>query len=182
MTTKDTKEDQNIQRNDGAATPSAPTTTSPTTATSPEKTKTTNDSSTTTPEPTPADVDVSVSSPQTPAKTTTTTTTTPRSNSGGGGRRAASSSDRVKVHFVAVGNAPIMRKTKFQIGADQSFAEVQVNLSKMLRNTAATNSPLFLYCNAAFVPSPEERLGDLRDCFAVRGELVIHYSLQEAWG
>lgn len=43
-------------------------------------------------------------------------------------------------------------------------------------------SSLFLYVNAAFVPSPDERIGDVFACFGVRGELVIHYSLQEAWG
>lgn len=86
--------------------------------------------------------------------------------------------DKVKVHFVAVGSAPIMKKTKFQISADQRFASVVAFLRKMLKQEGA----LFLYCSQAFCPSPEELLGDLRDCFAVRDELVIHYSLQEAWG
>ena len=39
-------------------------------------------------------------------------------------------------------------------------------------------SSLFLYCNSAFVPGPDELVGDLRDCFNVRGELVINYALQ----
>jgi len=101
--------------------------------------------------------------------------------------------DKVKVHFVAVGSAPIMKKTKFQIGADQRFAAVTAFLRKILRlqdgsggggggGTGAGGSSLFLYINSAFVPGPEEVVGDLRDCFSVRGELVIHYSLQEAWG
>jgi ubiquitin-like protein ATG12 len=51
----------------------------------------------------------------------------------------------------------------------------------MLKMTGSGGS-LFLYCNSAFVPSPDELVGDLNDCFSVRGELVIHYSLQEAWG
>lgn len=110
----------------------------------------------------------------TPSKTaaaaaTTTTTTT------------SSENQKVKVHFVAVGAAPIMKKTKFQIGADQRFAAVTSFLRKMLKLTGSGSS-LFLYCNSAFVPSPDERVGDLSDCFSIRGELVIHYSLQEAWG
>lgn len=44
------------------------------------------------------------------------------------------------------------------------------------------STSVFLYINAAFVPDADESLGDLYDCFNVRGELVIHYSLQEAWG
>jgi ubiquitin-like protein ATG12 len=89
--------------------------------------------------------------------------------------------NKVKVHFVAVGSAPIMKKTKFQIGADQRFAAVTTFLRKMLKMTGSGGS-LCLYCNSAFVPSPDELVGDLNDCFSVRGELVIHYSLQEAWG
>lgn len=109
--------------------------------------------------------------------------------------------DKVKVHFVAVGSAPLMKRTKFKLNANESFSVISVFLSKMLFKSSSPSSsnnnnnnntvgksppkkipPLFLYCNSAFVPSPEERLGDLRDCFSVRDELVIHYSLQEAWG
>lgn len=88
---------------------------------------------------------------------------------------------KVKVHFVAVGSAPIMKKTKFQISRDQRFVAVTQFLRKMLKMTDSGGS-LFLYCNSAFVPSPDELVGDLNDCFSIRGELVIHYSLQEAWG
>ena len=92
---------------------------------------------------------------------------------------------KVKVHFVAVGRAPIMKKTKFQIGADQKFASVHAFLRRILKlssNNSSSSSSLFLYCSSAFVPGPDELLGDLRDCFSVRDELVIHYSLEEAWG
>ena len=92
----------------------------------------------------------------------------------------SASDDKVKVHFVAVGSAPIMKKTKFQIAADQRFSSVKAFLQKMLK--LPTSSSLFLYCSQAFVPGPESLVGDLRDCFSVRDELVIHYSLQEAWG
>uniref|UniRef100_A0A6V2GZD0 Ubiquitin-like protein ATG12 n=1 Tax=Ditylum brightwellii TaxID=49249 RepID=A0A6V2GZD0_9STRA len=88
---------------------------------------------------------------------------------------------KVKVHFVAVGSAPLMKKNKFQIAHDQRFAAVSGFLRKMLKLTG-TGTSLFLYLKSAFVPSPDELVGDLNDCFSVRGELVIHYSLQEAWG
>lgn len=92
--------------------------------------------------------------------------------------------DKVKVHFVAVGSAPIMRKSKFQISADQRFAAVTAFLRKILKlqDSSSAGSSLFLYVSSAFVPGPEEVVGDLRDCFGVRDELIIHYSLQEAWG
>lgn len=90
----------------------------------------------------------------------------------------SNSDDKVKVHFVAVGAAPIMKKTKFLISADQRFSSVIAFLRKMLKMANNNGSSLFLYCNSAFVPGPDELVGDLRDCFNIRGELVIHYALQ----
>jgi ubiquitin-like protein ATG12 len=88
--------------------------------------------------------------------------------------------DKIKIHFVAVGSAPLLKKSKFAIAADQRFASVVAFLRKMIKAESSTS--LFLYCNSAFCPSPDELLQDLSDCFSVRGELVIHYSFQEAWG
>uniref|UniRef100_A0A6U2ITK3 Ubiquitin-like protein ATG12 n=1 Tax=Pseudictyota dubia TaxID=2749911 RepID=A0A6U2ITK3_9STRA len=93
---------------------------------------------------------------------------------GGGGK--------VKVHFVAVGSAPLMKKTKFAVASDQRFAFVASFLRRMLKLGTDSGDSLFLYVNSAFVPSPDELLGDLNECFSVRGELVVHYALQEAWG
>jgi ubiquitin-like protein ATG12 len=87
---------------------------------------------------------------------------------------------KVKVHFLPVGSAPLMKKNKFQLDRDQKFASVQLFLRKMLK--LKEGDSLWLYCNSAFCPSQDEFVGDLNDCFAVRGELQIQYSLQEAWG
>jgi hypothetical protein len=64
--------------------------------------------------------------------------------------------------------------------ADQRFAAVTAFVAKMINRGS-----VFLYCGSCFCPGPDERVGDLRDCFALDsagGELVVHYSLQEAWG
>ena len=106
--------------------------------------------------------------------------------------------DKVKIHFVAVGGAPILKRTKFQISADQRFAAVHVFLRKLLKlpsidshshsssssSSSSSRNNLFLYCCSAFVPSPDHLVGELRDSFANvhTNELVIHYSIQEAWG
>ena len=73
-----------------------------------------------------------------------------------------------------------MKKTKFAIASDQRFSSVTTFLRKMLK-LSGTGGSLFLYINC-FVPSPDQLVGDLDECFSVRGELVVHYSLQEAWG
>lgn len=98
-------------------------------------------------------------------------------------------SEKIKVHLVAVGSAPILKKSKFLMNADDRFGVAITFLRKILKLSNGNNtgggvaaSSLFLYVNAAFVPSPEERIGDLFNCFGCRGELVVHYSLQEAWG
>lgn len=90
------------------------------------------------------------------------------------------SSTKVKVHFVAVGCAPLMKKNKFQIDGDQRFAAVNTFLRKVLK--LQRGDALFLYSSSAFVPSPDALVGEVNDAFSVRGELVLHYSLQEAWG
>mmetsp|Transcript_21835 Transcript_21835/g.32698 ORF Transcript_21835/g.32698 Transcript_21835/m.32698 type:complete len:105 (-) Transcript_21835:242-556(-) len=93
------------------------------------------------------------------------------------------SNKKIKVHFMPVGNAPILRRTKFQIGVDddnKQFAFLGTFLRKTLK--LGPDQTLFLYINSAFVPSPDESLSDLYDCFATRGELQVHYALQEAWG
>ena len=93
---------------------------------------------------------------------------------------ATATPSKVRIHFVPVGSAPLMKKTKFAIGSDQRFSSVMAFLRKMLK-LGGTGGSLFLYINC-FVPSPDQLVGELDECFSVRGELVVHYSLQEAWG
>ena len=104
------------------------------------------------------------------------------------GRRMSRSSNssnnqKVKIHFIAVGSAPLLKRSKFQIGSDQPFSAVTMFLRKQLK-LQESNDSLFLYINAAFCPSPEESINDLQQSFFSKpaGELKIHYSLQEAWG
>lgn len=95
---------------------------------------------------------------------------------------SAKTATKVKVHFVAAGSAPILKKSKFLMSADDRFAVAATFLRKRI-GLEGKGSSVLLYVNAAFVPSPEERVGDLYACFSSeRGELVVHYSLQEAWG
>mmetsp|Transcript_23421 Transcript_23421/g.33455 ORF Transcript_23421/g.33455 Transcript_23421/m.33455 type:complete len:158 (+) Transcript_23421:151-624(+) len=119
-----------------------------------------------------------------PSASTTTTTITKSKNN---------NQKKIKVHLVAVGSAPILKKNKFLMNRTDNFGVAISFLQKRLKltnntannNTAATSSntaSLFLYVNSAFVPCPTEQIGDLYDCFGMREELVIHYSLQEAWG
>ena len=44
--------------------------------------------------------------------------------------------------------------------------------------------PQFVYCQSAFAPPPDERMSDVKACFAQNtdGVLILHYCLQPAWG
>lgn len=84
---------------------------------------------------------------------------------------------KVKVHFNAVGNAPILRKSKFFVDSNKPFA----SLTSFLLNELHVDS-LFLYCDAAFMPAPDALIFQLFECFASRGELVVNYSTTPAYG
>jgi ubiquitin-like protein ATG12 len=86
----------------------------------------------------------------------------------------------VRIHLVPVGSAPLLKKSKFQLGCSSPFSTVSAFLRRQLSLPPAT--ALFLYLNAAFCPSPDQVCGELSECFAVRGDLVVHYALQEAFG
>ncbi|KAG5192426.1 ubiquitin-like protein Atg12, partial [Tribonema minus] len=86
----------------------------------------------------------------------------------------------VRIHFMPISNAPILRQTKFRVPGSWTFQDLQASLRTQLKLPSST--PLFVYCNSAFCPSPDQILIELFLCFGTGGELVINYSLSEAWG
>eukprot|EP01048_Picozoa_sp_COSAG05_P000667 COSAG05_NODE_19_length_34900_cov_72.237464_17_plen_114_part_00 len=85
--------------------------------------------------------------------------------------------EQVLVKLLAVGSAPRLKKTKFQVGGDKTFAFVINFLRKQLK--AET---VFVYLNQAFSPSPDTPLAELYLCFSVDNALVISYCVTEAYG
>lgn len=88
--------------------------------------------------------------------------------------------NKIKLHFKAVGNAPIMRKMKFHISGDEPFRSVHRFLRDRLQ--LSSDRQLFLYCDSAFTPSPVEPLDHLFRCFGAGGELVVNYATTGAYG
>ena len=87
---------------------------------------------------------------------------------------------KVVVHFRAVGDAPILKKARFMLSAQHRFVVLIDFLRKHLHYKK--EEQLFLFCNAAFSPSPDHLIYDLHAAFQLNNELVINYATQDAWG
>jgi ubiquitin-like protein ATG12 len=88
--------------------------------------------------------------------------------------------EKIVIVLKAVGNAPILKKTKFKINSTSQFDEVINFIRKLLK--LKPDQSLFLYCNQAFCPNPSEYIGDLYKNFGVDKMLIINYALTTAWG
>ncbi|POM58100.1 APG12 domain containing hypothetical protein [Phytophthora palmivora] len=87
---------------------------------------------------------------------------------------------KVTLQFVAVGSAPLMKRTKFTVNGHDQLSVVYKFLRKQLR--LKDSESLFVYCNSSFAPSPDQRLSSLFESFQVGDVLVLNYSLTQAWG
>ena len=133
----------------------------------------------------PIDASISVSEDKDDGPEETGDTTTP----------TVHKDEKVKIHFIAAGNAPIMKRNKFLVARTETFASLQTRLRKLIQQpqpksqlnliTTLSSSPspaLFMYLHTCFVPSLEDTIGQLFDLYHTSQELKVHYSLQEAWG
>ena len=88
----------------------------------------------------------------------------------------------IKIQFKAVGNAPVLKKTKFKAPGTESFG----GLARVLRTLLALpqTEELHLYISSSFAPLPDQNLADLLDCFGTEaeGELIVSYSTTAAYG
>ena len=87
---------------------------------------------------------------------------------------------KVVVHFRHVGSAPVLKQQKYKVPGNAKF-EVATQLLRSKLNLEP-NASLFLYCNSAFAPSPDELIDDVAACFHVGGVLVLNYCTTPAWG
>lgn len=138
-----------------------------------------------------------VSSPSSPSSPSTTATTSgqevslgssksaaEQGNEPGGGKKANKKAvirdGKILVRFRAAGAAPILKQNKFRISAAENFGAITAFLRKQLK--LPSSASLFVYCNSAFSPAPDEPLAALAACFHVEGTLNVHYSTTPAWG
>eukprot|EP00940_MAST-03C_sp_MAST-3C-sp2_P002740 g2740.t1 len=95
-------------------------------------------------------------------------------------KKTKSKDGAVKIHFKAVGGAPIMKRRKFKMKPDRAWSVVSSFLRKQLK--LKTTEPLFTYVNSAFSPSPDQLVGNLFESFQINDELIVNYCRTNAWG
>ena len=87
---------------------------------------------------------------------------------------------QLKLQFMAVGGAPILKKNKFQVRESMTVAEVLMFLRRTLK--VREGDPLFLYVNSSFAPGLDQALRCLHESFQINGELVLQYAITSSWG
>ena len=92
------------------------------------------------------------------------------------------SSSGVKIQFKAVGNAPVLKKTKFKVPGTENWG----GLARVLRTLLGLRATeeLHIYISSSFSPLPDQSLADLLDCFGTEaeGELIVSYATTAAYG
>jgi len=77
--------------------------------------------------------------------------------------------------------APQLAKTVFKIAGDKKLSTIINNVKKELG--LQKSDSLYLFLRGSFAPAPDEQVYDLYRNFGDgAGKLVIHYSLNQAWG
>ncbi|CAM6023383.1 unnamed protein product [Sphagnum balticum] len=90
---------------------------------------------------------------------------------------SAPAARKVVVFFKAIGDAPILKQSKFKIGGVEKFAKVIEFLRKQVHRET-----LFVYINSGFSPNPDENIWVLFENFGIDGKLVVNYACSMAWG
>ncbi|XP_039766683.1 ubiquitin-like protein ATG12 [Ornithorhynchus anatinus] len=80
----------------------------------------------------------------------------------------------------AVGDTPIMKTKKWAVERTRTIQGLIDFIKKFLKLVASEQ--LFIYVNQSFVPSPDQEVGTLYECFGSDGKLVLHYCKSQAWG
>ncbi|VDM25195.1 unnamed protein product [Toxocara canis] len=91
------------------------------------------------------------------------------------------SEGKVEILLKAVGDAPIMKQSKWVVDSKKTIAELTAFVRQYLK--VDDGESVFLFVNQCFAPSPDQTLANLAECFASANcKLVLHYSKTSAWG
>jgi len=110
-------------------------------------------------------------------KTTETTSDAKEKKSSSSGKSQLS---KIELRLQPTGDAPIMKKRKWVVDPQKTVGQINKFVREYIKLDEKEN--LFMYVNQAFAPSPDQTLNNLYECFGSDGNLVLHYSKNQAWG
>jgi ubiquitin-like protein ATG12 len=87
---------------------------------------------------------------------------------------------KIEVRLQPTGDAPIMKKRKWAVDPQKTIGQINKFVRGYIKLDEKEN--LFMYVNQAFAPSPDQTVQNLYECFGSDGNIVLHYSKNQAWG
>ncbi|KAK3109678.1 Ubiquitin-like protein [Teratosphaeriaceae sp. CCFEE 6253] len=88
--------------------------------------------------------------------------------------------DKVTIRLSPLPNTPALRHPRFTCASTQRFEHIVRFLRKKLGLQA--HEGVFCYVNSVFAPGMDEGVGNLWRCFKTGNELVVNYSVTQAFG
>ncbi|KAM7535176.1 hypothetical protein Aperf_G00000099266 [Anoplocephala perfoliata] len=88
-----------------------------------------------------------------------------------GHQSSASDQNKVTVSFKAVGNAPVLAKSKLKIDRLQTVASLATFLRKRLH--IRDNEDIFIFVASSFTPALDTDIGTVFDCFSAEGRNLL---------
>ncbi|KAF4554300.1 putative ubiquitin-like autophagy protein Apg12 [Elsinoe fawcettii] len=87
---------------------------------------------------------------------------------------------KITVRLSPLPATPALRQPRFKLSSTQRFEAVVRFLRRKLQ--LKDHESVFCYVNSCFAPGLDEGVGNLWRCFKVGDELVVSYSITQAFG
>ena len=84
---------------------------------------------------------------------------------------------KVIIMFKAVGDAPLLKQSKFKTLGSEPLRKIVDFLRKQIQRDA-----VFVYLKSSFAPGMEDSIQSLFDAYGEDGKLVLHYATVPAYG
>ncbi|KAK0944805.1 Ubiquitin-like protein [Friedmanniomyces endolithicus] len=88
--------------------------------------------------------------------------------------------DKVTIRLSPLPNTPQLRQPRFKCSSNQRFEHIVRFLRKKVG--LQDHESVFCYVNSVFSPGLDEGVGNLWRCFKTGNELVVNYSITQAFG
>ncbi|KAK0774129.1 Ubiquitin-like protein [Friedmanniomyces endolithicus] len=88
--------------------------------------------------------------------------------------------DKVTIRLSPLPNTPQLRQPRFKCSSNQRFEHIVRFLRKKVG--LEDHESVFCYVNSVFSPGLDEGVGNLWRCFKTGNELVVNYSITQAFG